>query len=52
METSTLLLVHSPLVGPSSWRPLDEVARGRGFDVIRPDLTGVADAEAPSGNTS
>lgn len=47
MKTSTLLLVHSPLVGPSSWRPLDEVARGRGFEVIRPDLTGVTDADAP-----
>jgi pimeloyl-ACP methyl ester carboxylesterase len=47
MKTATLLLVHSPLVGPSSWRPLGEVARGRGFDVIRPDLTGVADADAP-----
>lgn len=47
METSTLLLVHSPLVGPSSWRPIDEVARSRGFDVICPDLTGVADADTP-----
>jgi pimeloyl-ACP methyl ester carboxylesterase len=47
MPQLSLLLVHSPLVGPSSWRPLDETARDRGFDVLRPDLTGVADAAAP-----
>lgn len=47
MPRLTLLLVHSPLVGPSSWRPLDETARGRGFDVLRPDLTGVGDAAPP-----
>lgn len=44
---ATMLLVHSPLVGPSSFRPLDDVAHDRGVDVFRPDLTGVADADAP-----
>ena len=47
MVRSTLVLVHSPLVGPSSWRPFDDVARARGVDVVRPDLTGVVDAEPP-----
>jgi len=47
MVGSTLVLVHSPLVGPSSWRPFDDVARARGFDVVRPDLTGVVEAEPP-----
>lgn len=44
---STLVLVHSPLLGPSSWKPLADVARARGFDVVRPDLTGVVDAGPP-----
>lgn len=47
MRESVLVLVHSPLVGPSSWRPLDEVARDRGLVVVRPDLTAVADAPSP-----
>lgn len=42
-----LLLIHSPLVGPSSWRPLEKTARDRGFDVRRPDLTSVAEARSP-----
>lgn len=47
MVSSTLVLVHSPLVGSSSWRPFDDIARARGCDVVRPDLTGVVDAERP-----
>lgn len=47
MAGPTMLLVHSPLVGPSSWRPFAETARERGYDVLRPDLTGVADAPSP-----
>lgn len=47
MAAPTLLLVHSPLVGPSSWRPLADVARDRGIDAVRPDLTGVAEAVSP-----
>lgn len=44
---STLLLVHSPLVGPSSWRPMRDIAREAGRRVICPDLTTVAGASAP-----
>jgi pimeloyl-ACP methyl ester carboxylesterase len=47
MASPTLVLVHSPLVGPSSWRPFDDLASARRFDVVRPDLTGVVDAERP-----
>lgn len=47
MPKPSLLLVHSPLVGPSSWRPLDETARDRGYGVLRPDLTSVAVAPPP-----
>ncbi len=47
MQEASWLLVHSPLVGPSSWRPVDDEARARGVDVIRPDLTSVGDAPAP-----
>ncbi len=38
----SLLLVHSPLVGPSSWGPVAATARERGWTVAVPDLTGVA----------
>lgn len=43
----SILLVHSPLVGPSSWTASAELLRGHGFDVAVPDLTGVAHASPP-----
>ncbi len=43
----SLLLVHSPLVGPSSWAAFAQRAAAQGVDAIVPDLTGVALAEAP-----
>ena len=45
--SSTLLLVHSPLVGPSSWSDFASLARLAGADVVVPDLTGVAIARSP-----
>jgi pimeloyl-ACP methyl ester carboxylesterase len=48
MTPSTLVLVHSPLVGPSTWRPFEDTARAAGLDVVRPDLTGVDDAGRPA----
>lgn len=36
------LLVHSPLVGPSSWTRVAAALRARDRDVVVPDLTGVA----------
>lgn len=47
MRDMSLLLVHSPLVGPSSWRQLAAIAATHGIDVIRPDLTTIAEASSP-----
>lgn len=45
--TMSLLLVHSPLVGPSSWAPLAARAIEHGHAVAVPDLTQVGEAEPP-----
>lgn len=43
----TIVLLHSPLVGPATWRPVaGELARA-GRHVVVPDLRGVATARAP-----
>lgn len=42
-----LLLVHSPLLGPSSWRRLAEEAERLGRAVVVPDLTGIAGDASP-----
>lgn len=42
-----VLLVHSPLVGPSSLRPLATVASNRGLDISMPDLTGAMTSADP-----
>lgn len=42
----TLLLVHSPLLGPSSWEPFDQLASRLGHTVARPDLTRAASGGA------
>lgn len=46
-----LLLVHSPLVGPSSWTRLATSAADRGIETIVPDLTGVAESPPPRWST-
>jgi pimeloyl-ACP methyl ester carboxylesterase len=38
----TLLFVHSPVVGPSTWTYTAEVLREKGFGCVVPDLTTVA----------
>src|SRR5215211_6954698 len=43
---STFVLVHSPLVGPTSWRPVARALERRGRIVVVPSL-GVADAAEP-----
>lgn len=43
----TLVLVHSPLVGPSSWRPAAGELRARGHATIVPSATGVFEGAAP-----
>ncbi len=45
--SSTLLFVHSPLVGPSTWAGTADVLRGNGFRCAVPDLTGVATSGPP-----
>src|SRR5215470_9008736 len=37
---ATLVLVHSPFVGPGSWRALAPLLEARGFRVLVPDLRG------------
>lgn len=44
---ASILLVHSPLVGPSTWTLSAELLTHRGIDVNVPDLTGVAHAPSP-----
>lgn len=44
---ATFVLVHSPLVGPSSWAPVADELRRRGFDALVPSLTPPLDAPAP-----
>lgn len=41
------VLVHSPLVGPSTWRPVSRELQRRGHDVLVPSLLGVAEAPVP-----
>jgi len=44
---TTLLFVHSPVVGPSTWIYTAEVLQQNGFDCVVPDLTGMAAAGPP-----
>jgi pimeloyl-ACP methyl ester carboxylesterase len=44
---STFVLVHSPLVGPTSWLPVARELEQRGRGVVVPSLLGVADAAEP-----
>lgn len=43
----SLVFVHSPLVGPSTWTGVADMLRRRGFDCAVPDLTGVVAAGPP-----
>ena len=43
----TLVLVHSPLVGPSTWQPVAADLNARGYPVVVPTLTAMADASPP-----
>jgi hypothetical protein len=42
-----LALVHSPLVGPATWRPVADVLTGLGHDVALPDLRAAAQSGDP-----
>jgi hypothetical protein len=49
LMVASILFVHSPMVGPSTWAPSAELMARRGFRVRVPDLTGMASAPAPMG---
>ena len=42
-----LVMLHSPLVGPGTWRTLAPLLRARGFDVAVPDLSVAMQGESP-----
>ena len=44
---TTLLFVHSPVAGPSTWLYTAEVLRQNGFSCFVPDLTGAATTAPP-----
>jgi pimeloyl-ACP methyl ester carboxylesterase len=41
------VLIHSPLVGPTTWLPVARELERRGRDAVLPSLLGVAEAEVP-----
>jgi pimeloyl-ACP methyl ester carboxylesterase len=45
--SATLLFVHSPVAGPSTWIYTAEVLQQNGFSCVVPDLTGVAATGEP-----
>jgi acetyl esterase/lipase len=47
VETSTVVLLHSPLVGPGTWRPVGARLAARGHRVVVPDLRPALDGPAP-----
>jgi pimeloyl-ACP methyl ester carboxylesterase len=47
MAAVRFILVHSPLVGPATWRWVAEALRSSGHDVAMPDLRGAAITGAP-----
>jgi pimeloyl-ACP methyl ester carboxylesterase len=44
---ATWVLVHSPLVGPTSWSPVAQELQRRGRAAVVPSLLGVAEARPP-----
>ncbi|NUT33256.1 MAG: alpha/beta hydrolase [Hamadaea sp.] len=49
MTEPTWVLMHSPLLGPSSWRPVASVLAARGHAVVVPDATGALREGPPFG---
>ena len=45
--SATLLFVHSPVAGPSTWTYTADMLRQKGFSCAVPDLTGVATMAPP-----
>ncbi len=47
MANGTVVLVHSPLVGPTTWDPVARALVERGRQVALPSLLGMEDSPAP-----
>ncbi len=47
VDGQTMLLVHSPLVGPMTFEPTAAALRRRGQRVVVPSLAGIADGDPP-----
>lgn len=47
LSMHAFLLLHAPLSAPASWQLVADVLRSRGYPVLVPDLTRVADAGPP-----
>jgi hypothetical protein len=45
--TPTLVLVHSPSVGPGTWQPVATCLRGRGVESVIPDLRSIGNGAPP-----
>lgn len=46
-HTPLLILVHSPLVGPSTWRPVAEALNAGGYEARTPSLLGLSGGPGP-----
>jgi alpha/beta hydrolase family protein len=46
-ENNSYVLIHSPLVGPLTWRLVADQLRQRGFNALVPTLTDSSDSEEP-----
>ena len=46
-RASVFVLIHSPLVGPTTWSPVAREVERRGREAVVPSLLGIVDAEAP-----
>lgn len=44
---ATFVLIHSPLVGPSTWQPVAAELRGRGYNALVPSLAEQVPADEP-----
>lgn len=44
---TSLVFVHSPLLGPTTWRLVAEILRSRGFRTVVPSLRGVLETGPP-----
>src|ERR1700738_950736 len=46
-ERPAFVLIHSPVLGPTSWLPVAQEFDHRGYRAVVPSLRGLAEAPAP-----